>query len=117
MNTDTIPTESCIFAPSWSAPNVSGCNTSPTWYPLPPLRIVAAIATPLLTVMLAVAFWPVPVSEVRPIPENVNWPDDGVYPLPTLVRMRLPVPIPANLTNVPDASVLTCVTLLPTDNG
>ena len=70
-------------------------------YPEPPALIVAAIATPLSVVILAVASIPVPVRGVRPIPVCVNCPDDGVYPTPALVIVRSPVADPARPTTTP----------------
>ena len=65
-----------------------GVNTSPTKYPLPPLFIVAAIATPFSIVMLAEALIPVPVTEVKDTLLYCCPPTAGVNPNPGLVMVR-----------------------------
>ena len=98
-------------------PAVNGARTSPTLYPLPPALIVAAIATPLLIVMLAVAFTPWPVNAVKAIPVWVNCDAAGVYPIPGLESPRFPVEEPARPTNTPLKLDEVWVTISPIDNS
>ena len=90
-----IPTDNLALDPTEEVPIVVIPKTSPTLYPIPPFTIVAAIATPLLTVIFAVAFLPFPVIVVSEVLLNVYDPEDGVYPIPELLILKLPVAIPA----------------------
>ena len=49
------------FLPTEDMPIEETVSKSPTEYPVPPFATVAATATPLLIVILAVLFLPVPV--------------------------------------------------------
>ena len=61
-----VETDSCKFNPNASDPIVSTDKTSPTTYPVPPVDIPAEVIDPFVTVMVAVAFFPFPVTVVKP---------------------------------------------------
>ena len=63
----TAPIENLMSLPSELTPTDVIPTTSPITYPLPPFAMVAADATPLVIVRLAVAFLPKPVTVLREI--------------------------------------------------
>ena len=64
-------TDNLAFLPVGILPIVPIPKTSPILYPNPPELIVAATETPLLTVIFAVAFLPLPLIVVKFIPLKV----------------------------------------------
>ena len=88
------------FLPRESLPIDDTVNTSPTWYPNPPVLIVAATATPFTPpawpiVMSAVAFFPFPLNEINGTSLKVNEvPLDGVYPIPEFTIVKEPLADP-----------------------
>ena len=57
--------------------------------------MVAPVATPFSTVILAVALAPLPVTLLNLTSGNTNPPDTGVSPIPALMIFKVPVAIPA----------------------
>ena len=90
------------FLPTDDIPIEEIVRRSPTEYPVPPFATVAATATPLDIVTLAVPFLPVPVIFDRFKLLYVTAPALGVYPIPELVIVS-PDIVPAVPTRIPVA--------------
>ena len=78
FNAGTSDTLSLRFLPTEEIPIEETVKRSPTEYPVPPFATVAATATPLLIVIFAVAFLPVPSTLTKSISLNVKLSADGV---------------------------------------
>ena len=82
---EIVDTDNLKFLPKFWDPMVVIPRTSPTEYPVPPLEIVAAIATPFEIVIFALASLPFPVMLSTDTLENTYVPEDGVYPIPAFI--------------------------------
>ena len=68
---------------------------------------------PSWILILAVAPLPFPVKVIRFTPLNVNEPFPGVYPIPALLTVSVPVADPAVPTKLPVAFVPSWENVLP----
>ena len=91
-------TDNLTLDPNELLPIVAIPSTSPSTYPSPPVAIVAATATPLLTVISAVALPPLEVTFVNGTLVKTYPAARGVSPIPALIILRVPVAIPAVFT-------------------